>query len=257
MNAPAKKLIAGNWKMYKTRVQAKELADGLLATLATTLPTDREILLLPPFTALETVAASLAGKDRFALGAQNFYPAPEGAFTGEISPVMLRDLGCTHALAGHSERRHVLKESDHFIAQKTAMGVQSGLHMLLCIGETLAQRKHGSLENVLKGQLRLGLKELGEGSVSAGNLTIAYEPVWAIGTGEVAGPADILSAHALIRASLEEMFPDCGKELRILYGGSVKPDNAAAILNLDNVDGVLVGGASLQVDSFAAIATTV
>jgi len=257
MNAPIKKLIAGNWKMYKNRAQAKELADGLLASLETSLPADREVLLLPPFTVLETVAASLAGKDRFALGAQNFYPATEGAFTGEISPAMLRELGCTHALAGHSERRHVLKESDAFISQKVALGVQSGLHMLLCIGETLAQRKHGSVENVLKGQLRLGLKELDKGTASAGNLTIAYEPVWAIGTGEVAETADILSAHALIRATLKEMLQGCGKELRILYGGSVKPDNAASILCLDNVDGVLVGGASLQVDSFAAIATAV
>ncbi len=257
MNAPTKKLIAGNWKMYKSRAQAKELVDGLLAKLENALPPEREVLLLPPFTALETVAVSLAGKDRFALGAQNFYPAAEGAFTGEISPAMLRDLGCTHALAGHSERRYVLKEPDAFIAQKVALGVQSELHLLLCIGETLAQRKHGSVANVLKGQLRLGLKELDKGSVSVGNLTIAYEPVWAIGTGEVAESADILSAHALIRATLDAMFPEYGKELRILYGGSVKPDNAAAILNLDNVDGVLVGSASLQVNSFAAIATAV
>lgn len=257
MNTPAKKLIAGNWKMYKNRAQAGELAGGLLAKLETALPAEREVLLLPPFTALETVAALLAGKNSFALGAQNFYPAVEGAFTGEISPVMLKDLGCTHALAGHSERRQVLKESDAFIAQKVALGMQAGLHMLLCIGETLAQRKHGSVENVLKDQLRLGLKELDKGHVFAKRLTIAYEPVWAIGTGEVAESADILAAHALIRATLKEMFPDSGEELRILYGGSVKPDNAATILCLDNVDGVLVGGASLQVDSFAVIATAV
>jgi triosephosphate isomerase len=257
MNAPAKKLIAGNWKMYKNRAQARELTDGLLAKLGTSLPVGREVLLLPPFTALETVAALLAGKDCFALGAQNFYPAVQGAFTGEISPVMLQDLGCTHALAGHSERRHVFKESDAFIAQKVALGIQSGLHILLCIGETLAQRKHGSVENVLKEQLRLGLKEVDKRYICAKNLTIAYEPVWAIGTGEVAESTDILAAHALIRATLAEMLPDCGKELRILYGGSVKPDNAATILCLDNVDGVLVGGASLQVDSFAAIATAV
>lgn len=252
-----KTLIAGNWKMYKTADQARKLAASLMGRLRNALPADREVLLLPPFTALRSVAETIQGQDRFFLGGQNFYPSGEGAFTGEIAPFMLKDLGCTHALAGHSERRHVLKESDRLIAKKVGFGLRSGFHMILCIGETLDQRKHGKVENVLKGQLRMGLAELDKESVTPDQLSIAYEPVWAIGTGEVAEPQDIVSAHASVRATLLELFPDCGSGLRILYGGSVKPDNAAAILCLDNVNGVLIGGASLQGDSFAAIATAV
>ncbi|HDQ40674.1 MAG TPA: triose-phosphate isomerase [Desulfonatronum sp.] len=252
-----KTLIAGNWKMYKTLAQAEKLADRLADRLADKLPADREVLLLPPFTALGAVAFSLKDANRFLLGAQNFYPAQEGAFTGEIAPFMLQDLGCTHALAGHSERRHVLGETDGLISRKVAFGLQAGLHMILCIGETLDQRKQGKVEHVLKGQLLLGLTEAKDAAVAPETLSIAYEPVWAIGTGEVAKPSDILSAHAVIRKTLEEMFLDCGGKIRILYGGSVKPDNAAAILCLDNVNGVLVGGASLQDDSFAAIAAAV
>lgn len=255
--APMKTLIAGNWKMYKTRAEAGELAGELAGKFATALPDGREVLLLPPFTALETVALRIRKGGRIALGAQNFYPAKEGAFTGEISPAMLKDIGCTHALAGHSERRHVLKEADALIASKVAFGLLSGLHMILCIGETLDQRRYGNVESVLQGQLRLGLAGTDKKAVSPAALSIAYEPVWAIGTGEVAGPEDILSAHAFIRGVLGEMYPECGAGVRILYGGSVKADNAAAILNLDNVNGVLVGGACLQVESFAAIATAV
>ncbi|WP_035261340.1 triose-phosphate isomerase [Desulfonatronum lacustre] len=257
MSTTPKMLIAGNWKMYKTEAQAVELASGLAAGLRDVLPEDREILLLPPFTTLKAVAETIRGRERLFLGGQNFYPSSEGAFTGEIAPFMLVDAGCTHALVGHSERRHVLKESDRFIAQKTAFGLQAGLHMILCIGETLDQRTHGSVENVLKGQLRLGLAEVDKDGVTPDRLTIAYEPVWAIGTGKVAQTEDIVAAHDLVRKTLQELFPRCGDEIRILYGGSVKPDNAGAILDLDNVNGVLVGGASLQVDSFTAIASAV
>jgi triosephosphate isomerase (TIM) len=257
MSATPKMLIAGNWKMYKTEAQAVDLAAGLVAGLRDVLPESREVLLLPPFTALKAVAETIRGRERLFLGGQNFYPSSEGAFTGEIAPFMLADAGCTHALAGHSERRHVLKESDRFIAQKTAFGLQAGLHMILCIGETLDQRTHGSVENVLKGQLRLGLAEVKKDGVTPDRLTVAYEPVWAIGTGKVAQTEDIVAAHDLVRRTLEDFFPHCGSEIRILYGGSVKPDNAGVILALDNVNGVLVGGASLQVDSFTAIASAV
>jgi triosephosphate isomerase len=243
--------------MYKTGAQAVELASGLVAGLQDALPEDREVLLLPPFTALKDVAETIQGRDRMFLGGQNFYPSGEGAFTGEVAPLMLMDAGCTHALAGHSERRHVLKESDRFIAQKTAFGLQAGLHMILCIGETLDQRSHGSVENVLKGQLRLGLAEVDKDAVTPSQLTFAYEPVWAIGTGKVAQTEDIVAAHDFVRKVLVDFFPHCGTMLRILYGGSVKADNAGAILGLDNVNGVLVGGASLQVESFTAIATAV
>ncbi|GAB6058218.1 triose-phosphate isomerase [Desulfonatronum parangueonense] len=255
MSSQPRTLIAGNWKMYKTEEQAVELAAGLVAGLEDALPPERELLLLPPFTALKAVSETLHGRERMYLGAQNFYPSEQGAYTGEIAPSMLTDAGCTHALAGHSERRHVIKESDRFIAQKVAFGLQSGLHMILCIGETLDQRTHGSMENVLKGQLRLGLAQVDKETVTPEQLTVAYEPVWAIGTGETAEPEDILSAHAIVRKTLEEYFPHSGNAIRILYGGSVKADNAAAILGLDNVNGVLVGGASLQVESFTAIAT--
>lgn len=257
MSTAPNMLIAGNWKMYKTETQAVELAAGLSAGLRDVLPEGREVLLLPPFTALKAVAETIRGQQRLLLGGQNFYPSDEGAFTGEIGPFMLADAGCTHALAGHSERRHVLKESDRFIAQKTAFGLRAGLHMILCIGETLDQRTHGSVENVLKGQLRLGLAEVDKDGVNPDRLTIAYEPVWAIGTGKVAQTEDIIAAHDLVRKTLKEFFPHCGDEIRILYGGSVKPDNAGTILALDNVNGVLVGGASLQVDSFTAIASAV
>ncbi len=255
MSNEPKMLIAGNWKMYKTEAQAIELASGLVAGLRDSLPAEREILLLPPFTALKAVAETLEGQKRMLVGGQNFYPSEEGAFTGEIAPFMLAEAGCTHALAGHSERRHVLKESDKFIAKKVQFGLQSGLHIILCIGETLDQRTHGSMENVVKGQLRLGLAEVNKESITPAQLTIAYEPVWAIGTGETAEPEDILAAHAIVRKTLEDFFPDCGNAIRILYGGSVKADNASMILALDNVNGVLVGGASLRVESFTAIAT--
>jgi triosephosphate isomerase (TIM) len=248
-------LIAGNWKMYMTARQGGDLAAELVSELDGKLPTHRQVLLLPPFTALHTVAESIQNKAGFFLGSQNLYPSEEGAFTGEIAPFMLRDAGCTHALAGHSERRHILKEPDDFIAKKVGFGLAAGLHMILCIGETLEQRKHGSVENVLKGQLRLGLAKVDKDAVSPATLTIAYEPVWAIGTGEVAKPEDILAAHAVVRSTLEIAFPQCGADIRILYGGSVKAESASSILALDNVNGVLVGGASLRADSFAAIAT--
>lgn len=257
MSTTPQTLIAGNWKMYKTEAEAVELAAGLAASLGDNLPAGREVLLLPPFMALKAVAETIQGRKRMLLGGQNFYPSAEGAFTGEVAPFMLADAGCTHALAGHSERRHVLKESDKFIARKTAFGLDAGLHMILCIGETLEQRTHGSVENVLKGQLRLGLAEVDKERVTPGQLSVAYEPVWAIGTGKVAQNEDIVAAHDLVRKTLEDFFPHCGQDFRILYGGSVKADNAGTILRLDNVNGVLVGGASLQVESFAAIATAV
>ena len=257
MSTTPQTLIAGNWKMYKTEAEAVELAVGLAASLAGNLPAGREVLLLPSFTALKAVAECIQGRERMLLGGQNFYPSAEGAVTGEVAPFMLADAGCTHALAGHSERRHVLKESDKFIAQKTAFGLNAGLHMILCIGETLEQRTHGSVENVLKGQLRLGLAEVDKERVTPEQLSVAYEPVWAIGTGKVAHEEDIVAAHDLVRRTLKDFFPQCGQNIRILYGGSVKAENAGTILRLDNVNGVLVGGASLQVESFAAIATAV
>ncbi|MDL2207277.1 triose-phosphate isomerase [Desulfovibrio sp. OttesenSCG-928-M16] len=246
-----KMLMAANWKMFKTRPQAVDTLRELLKNLAN-LPADREAALFAPFTLLPDCAALLADGAPLALGGQNCYPAEQGAFTGEISPAMLKDCGCSLVLAGHSERRALFGESDEFVGQKCAFALASGLNVVLCIGETLEERDQGNLPLVLQRQLAAGLADV-LADVPPASLSVAYEPVWAIGTGRVAGPAEILEAHALIRDFLVRRFPVQGKEMRILYGGSVKPDNAAEIIGLDNVNGVLVGGASLQAESFSRI----
>ncbi|MDR3176717.1 MAG: triose-phosphate isomerase [Desulfovibrio sp.] len=244
-----KLLMAANWKMFK-KLDEAALYSKELAKLARNLPPDREVALFAPFTSLRVCADNLGGS--VALGGQNCYPAAEGAFTGEISPGMLLDCGCSHVLVGHSERRAILGENDAFIGKKCAFALSAGLQVLLCIGESLEERDKGLLRAVLERQLGEDLAAVPE-TASAQNLSVAYEPVWAIGTGRVAGAPDILEAHALIRAFLERRFPDRGKMMRILYGGSVKPENVAEIIALDNVNGVLVGGASLQIDGFSRI----
>ena len=249
-----KKLMAANWKMYKTRSEARDTASGLLKLVGD--PTvDREVLLIPPFTALTAVSEVLSGRAGYHLGAQNFYPENEGAFTGEISPGMLLDPGCVYALAGHSERRHIMGEDDAMVGRKVAFGLDKGLKMILCIGETIDQRKAGQVGEVIKRHIGKGLEAADPSKTTPENLVIAYEPVWAIGTGLTAGPDEILEAHALVRKELEAVLPVRASEVRILYGGSVKPDNASEIIRLDNVDGVLVGGASLQAESFSKIVT--
>lgn len=247
-----KKLMAANWKMYKTVDEGVKTAYDLMRILQIDMPQDREVLLCPSFTLLAPIGAALTGSSVLSLGAQNFYPAPQGAYTGEIAPEQLMALGCTHALAGHSERRHILGERDEFIGQKMAFGLKAGLVMILCIGETIEERRAGRVEEVLARQLKLGLSD-SLSLATADTLAVAYEPVWAIGTGEVAGPDEIVAAHTFVRDQLVSLLPDHGPKIRILYGGSVKPDNARAIIHLDNVDGVLVGGASLQAESFSQI----
>lgn len=249
------KIIAANWKMYKTRGEAAQTAARLAQALADGTPHDRLVLVFPPFTAIDVVAAAFAGKKNLAAGGQNFYPAEEGAFTGEISPAMLRDAGATWVLIGHSERRHVFSESDELVARKTAFALERGFRVMLCVGETLHERESGRLKDVLSRQLSTALAPLPETlrASLAGRLAIAYEPVWAIGTGKVAGPAEVQEAHATLRALLANMLGDAAGELPILYGGSVKPANASALAGLDNVDGLLVGGASLEAQSFLQI----
>ena len=245
------RLMAANWKMYKTAAQARDYAEELCRLLPA-LPDQREILVCPPFTAIAAVAAVFSGKPGFPTGAQNLHPKEEGAFTGEISPDMIKDAGARWVLTGHSERRSIFGESDELVGVKTAFALAHGLNVVLCIGETLAQREAGQLEDVLAQQLAAGLADVPP-SCPPSCLAVAYEPVWAIGTGKVAGPKEILEAHALARELLckkSGMSP----ELRILYGGSVKPENAREIIGLDNVDGVLVGGASLRAESFSRIA---
>lgn len=247
-----KELMAANWKMYKTCGQAVDTASALAKLVRGKLPANREVLIIPPFTALKAVNDAVAGEAGFHVGGQDFYPASEGAFTGEVSPAMLIDAGATHALTGHSERRHVLGENDSFIGEKTAFGLQNGLKVILCIGEKIEERKAGRVEEVLSRQLEAGLRDI-PAETPAEDLIVAYEPVWAIGTGEVAGPEEIEAAHAYVRKKLQQLHPAIANEIRILYGGSVKPDNTSAIMALDNVDGVLVGGASLIAESFSTI----
>ncbi len=243
--------MAANWKMHKTQAEARATAAELIDSIPN-LPADREVAIFAPYTTLSTCASLFANKAGFFWGAQNVYPATHGAFTGEISPAMLKDAGCTHVLTGHSERRALLGESSEFVGQKTAFALEHGLSVVLCIGETLQEREGGKLEAVLGGQLEAGLASVTD-DVRPDSLAIAYEPVWAIGTGKVAGPKEILETHALVRKLLLKRFPAQGRDLRILYGGSVKPENTAEIISLDNVDGVLVGGASLDAQSMKKI----
>lgn len=246
-----KALMAANWKMHKTRKEAGDTLTRLAALLAD-MPEDREVVVFAPFTVLATCAETLRNNARIGLGGQNCYPAREGAFTGECSPAMLRDAGCSWVLAGHSERRALFGESDALTGKKTAFALAHGLKTVFCIGETLDERDNGRLEAVLERQMREGLAGVDD-TVPATNVSVAYEPVWAIGTGRVAGAREIQEAHAVVRAFLEKRFPEQGGEIRILYGGSVNPENAGEIIRLDNVNGVLVGGASLQAESFSRI----
>ncbi|WP_319466843.1 triose-phosphate isomerase [uncultured Pseudodesulfovibrio sp.] len=247
-----KKLMAANWKMYKTWDEARATAQELVDLAASKLPEDREVLIFPPFTAIRAVSDAFADADGFSVGGQDYYIKEEGAFTGEIAPRMLLDAGAEFGLTGHSERRHVLGENDEYIGEKTAYGLTSGLKVVFCIGEKIEERKAGKVEEVLEHQLRVGLKDVPR-DINPENISVAYEPVWAIGTGEVAGVDEILEAHAFTRKILISIFGEKGNDIRILYGGSVKPANCGEIIALDNVDGVLVGGASLQSESFSQI----
>ncbi len=244
-------IIAANWKMYKTRAEAKNYIGELQQLIGTNLKKDREVLVFSPFTALSDISAIVSGTSWLNLGAQNVYPAEEGAFTGEISPRMLQDCGVQWVLAGHSERRHVFGESEKLVGEKVHCCLEKDFSVMLCIGETLEEREAGKLETVLRSQLET-LRQ--EKSLPMERLALAYEPVWAIGTGKVASNDDIVEAHALVRRLLADISSVDADTMPILYGGSVKPENATQILTLDNVNGVLVGGASLQADSFTNIA---
>ena len=245
------KLIAANWKMYKNASEALETAQQLVKLVAK-LPESTEVAVFPPFTAIHAVAQAFSGQAGFSVGGQDVYFAKEGAFTGEISPQMLMDAGCNYVLTGHSERRHVLGESSELVGKKTVFALEQGLRVILCVGESLKQREAGELADVLHLQLLQGLKGVPQ-NTQASDIVIAYEPVWAIGTGKVAGPAEIEQAHALVRKYIKEFLPAESQKVRILYGGSVKPENSGEIKMLDNVDGLLVGGASLQADPFSKI----
>lgn len=242
-------LLAGNWKMYKTTGEARELVEGLLRDLGDV--GDREVLVCPPFTALQTVGALVRGTP-IKLGAQDMHTESQGAFTGAISPVMLRDLGCTHVIIGHSERRAIFGEGDALINKKVLTALAHDLTPILCVGETKPQRDAGQAEAVVVGQLRGGLADLSAEQI--GRLVVAYEPVWAIGTGDTATPADAQAMHATIRRTLAELAGAAvAATVRIQYGGSVKPDNVDELMAQTDIDGALVGGAALKADSFLRI----
>ncbi len=241
--------IAGNWKMHKTVAESVALAVDLKAKLA---GCKEKVMIAPAFTALSEVAKVLVGSN-ILLGAQNMGPEEQGAHTGEVSVLMLKDIGVKVVILGHSERRHIYLESDALINKKVNLALAHGLEVILCVGETLEERESGKLETVLSTQLREGLK--GVAAESLDKVTIAYEPVWAIGTGKTATPEDADSVHAYCRKVLASLYGEAkAKTMIIQYGGSVKADNAASLMAKPNIDGALVGGASLKVESFAPIA---
>jgi triosephosphate isomerase len=248
MNPSRRPLIAGNWKMFNGGRSGVELAEGCVA-FARDLP-GVDVVIAPPFTALAAVADTIDGSP-VQLAAQNLYPKDQGAFTGEISGPMLEECGCTWVICGHSERRQIFAETDSFVADKTSAALRHDLLPIVCVGETLQQREAGEMLRVVKQQVDAFLDVIAQTPKA---VAIAYEPIWAIGTGKVAGPAEAEEVHAAIRSWLEKKNPDLAKRTRILYGGSVKPDNAAALLACPNIDGFLVGGASLDAGSFGAIA---
>jgi triosephosphate isomerase len=244
------KFVVGNWKMYTTTAEARNLARAVVDGMG--IDERVSVAVCPPFPYLALVGEILKGS-RVALGAQNLYPEKEGAFTGEVSPTMLIDLGCKYVILGHSERRHKLGESDTFINQKVRVALAAGLDVILCVGETLDERQADQTEAVLDRQLIQGLAGLPADTLT--RLSIAYEPVWAIGSlGHHATPQQAQHAHAVIRRRFGQMFgKKSAQALAIQYGGSVKPDNAAALLGRHGVDGALIGGASLNADQFLAI----
>jgi triosephosphate isomerase (TIM) len=243
-------LIAGNWKMNMARASAVALAEGVAKKAAGLDAVD--LALCPPSCYLDAVGRAIAGS-QVALGAQNVYHEREGAFTGEISAAMLCDLGCRYVILGHSERRHILGETDEGINKKVLAALAAGLTPILCVGELLAEREAGQTLAVIGRQFDGSLAGLSPEQM--GKVVIAYEPVWAIGTGKVATPQQAEEVHLALRKLIETRYNTMLAEaVRIQYGGSVKPDNAAELLKQPNIDGALVGGASLKVDSFLGIA---
>ena len=244
-----KKIIAGNWKMNKTAGEAEALATAIKRELAS--ETKVDVVLCPPFTAIHAVSKTVSGS-QIAVGAQNMHWAAEGAYTGEISAVMLRELFCRFVILGHSERRQFFGETDASVNQKTLAALNAGLKPIVCVGETLDEREAGKIESVITTQINAGLKGLTSAQLK--NTVIAYEPVWAIGTGKTATPEQAQDVHALIRGLLAALSDEATAEtVRIQYGGSMKPSNAAELLSKPDIDGGLIGGAALDAPSFIEI----
>jgi len=249
MNSKRKPIIAGNWKMNMTATQARDLAEKLVPLVSGV--KDRDIVLGPPFTALSAVAETIKGTN-IGLAAQNLHGEDKGAFTGEISAEMLLDLGCRYVIIGHSERRQYFGETDETINKKVKQALKKGLLPILCVGETLAEREAGKLNEIISRQVTVGLKDIPTGEMQ--KMVIAYEPVWAIGTGKTATPEQANEVHALIRRHVKGLYSaDIAEGLRIQYGGSVTPENVSTLMAMPDIDGALVGGASLKAESFAAL----
>jgi len=244
------KFVIGNWKMYTTASEARVLASTIVKGMNTN--ESVSVVICPPFPYLGVVGDELESS-LVALGAQNLFPENEGAYTGEVSPTMLLDLGCQFVILGHSERRQILGESDTLINQKVLTALAANLHVIFCVGETLAQRETKLTEHRLHQQLRLGLAGVSPEFVT--RIIIAYEPVWAIGSGgHQATPQQVHEEHAVIRDCFGQMFgKKAEEELSIIYGGSVNPENASALFHQDNINGVLVGADSLNAAQFLAI----
>lgn len=253
--ATRRPLLAGNWKMHGTRSETERLLVALTQALSGVNPAQREIVVAPPFSALETAARLLADTP-IRLAAQNLHWEPHGAFTGEVSGPMLKEAGCTYVILGHSERRQYFAETDESVARKVRAAQRDGLLPIVCVGESLEERESGATLAVIDRQIRGALQDsdLDQDPAALTGLVIAYEPIWAIGTGRSASPDQAQEVHATIRATLSSLTsPATADTTRLLYGGSVKPDTVNDLMARPDIDGALVGGASLQADSFARI----
>lgn len=246
-----KPFVAGNWKMNTDSHSSVALAEAIAAGSSSLAGSSVDVAVIPPFVYLQAVAKAVSSS-HIGLGSQDIYFEQNGAFTGEISASMLKDIGCTYVLCGHSERRHVIGETDELVNKKIAAAIAGGLLPIFCVGELIKQRKAEKTKEVVTRQIETGLAGLSTEKVSA--VTIAYEPVWAIGTGLTATPQQAQEVHSLIRQLLAKIYGEqLAQEIRIQYGGSVKPGNAAELMQEEDVDGLLVGGASLKADDFLAI----
>lgn len=248
-----KKIIAGNWKMYKTSSESTAYFSEFIKSATKCKFLEKTVVLFPPFLSLELAASRAKGiSESLSVGSQNMHQAEEGAFTGEVSAKMIKDIGAEYVLLGHSERRQYFAENDEAIANKLRSAVDASLTPVICVGEDQGQRENGRHKEVVSIQIKEGLKNLSSEEIKS--VIIAYEPVWAIGTGLTASPEEAQEMHAFIRTLMGELAnEDIASKVPILYGGSVKPQNAAELFSQQDIDGALVGGASLEVESFIEI----
>ena len=245
-----KPIIAANWKMHMTPQETEEFFRSFARLMGNR--NSVETVIAPPYVSLQAAASAIGDRDNIALAAQNMSPEPAGAFTGEVSARMIKELSCTYVILGHSERRALFGETDDIIQKKVVAAHEARLKPILCVGESLEERDAGKLEEVLRTQLTAGFREMNR--TRAADTVVAYEPVWAIGTGRTASPEQAQEAHAFIRKMLTELFDgETAARIRIQYGGSVKPGNMLELISQEDVDGALVGGASLEPESFHGI----